>query len=248
MKNILITCDLDNTLIHSYKHKRENDICIEWLNDKEQSFMDPGVYDLVTDIKRYARFVPVTTRSIAQYMRIKWNDEACPEYAVTTNGAILLDKTERDSSWDEESDKLVVEYKEEMDRLLSEVMKEDVFCKCRIVDDMYVFAYCNEGIDAKEISERYVGKTSLDIAGGGRKLYFFPQHFNKGSAVKRLCERFDAQYVIAAGDSEIDIPMLELADLAFCREEIFDKVNNSNKRLFNDEKELMNAIRNEISK
>ena len=37
MKNILFACDLDNTLIHSYKSKREGDICIEWIKDKEQS-------------------------------------------------------------------------------------------------------------------------------------------------------------------------------------------------------------------
>ena len=60
----------------------------------------------------------------------------------------------------------------------------------------------------------FAGQTSLDIAVSGRKVYFFPPPLNKGTAVKRLKERFQPEKTICAGDSVIDIPMLRAADLA----------------------------------
>lgn len=38
MKEILLACDLDNTLIYSYKHRVPGDSCVEWLDGQEQSF------------------------------------------------------------------------------------------------------------------------------------------------------------------------------------------------------------------
>ena len=31
MKEILLACDVDNTLIHSWKHRKEGDLCIEYI-------------------------------------------------------------------------------------------------------------------------------------------------------------------------------------------------------------------------
>ena len=43
----------------------------------------------------------------------------------------------------------------------------------------------------------------------------FPPKLNKGAALKKLAEKFPADKIFVAGDSEIDLPMLELADVAF---------------------------------
>ena len=64
MKNILIACDLDNTLIHSYKQKRDGDMCIEWINGKEQSYINKETYEQIEELKMLARYTPLTTRSI----------------------------------------------------------------------------------------------------------------------------------------------------------------------------------------
>ena len=42
MRKILFTCDLDNTLLHSYKHRQDGDVCIEILKEKEQGFTTHG--------------------------------------------------------------------------------------------------------------------------------------------------------------------------------------------------------------
>ena len=52
-----------------------------------------------------------------------------------------------------------------------------------------------------------------------RKLYFFPPDSDKGSALQRFCERHSFDVIIAAGDSEMDLPMMKIADIALFRKE-----------------------------
>ena len=73
-----------------------------------------------------------------------------------------------------------------------------------------------------------------------------PPQFNKGAALTRLKEKFTPEFVIAAGDSEIDIPMLEIADLAYCKESIIDKVSNKNKKIFTNETDLINSMLGDV--
>ena len=248
MKNILIACDLDNTLIHSYKQKRDGDMCIEWINGKEQSYINKETYEQIEELKMLARYTPLTTRSIEQYLRINWKPGAEPEYAVTTNGAILLSNNERVSSWDETSYKFMDEYRKDLDDILAmlESQKEDLHIRCRKVDEMYVFAYCEDGGSVEGIADTFSEKTRLRVEYFGRKIYFLPPQFNKGAALTRLKEKFVPEFVIAAGDSEIDITMLEIADLAYCKESIFDKVSNKNKKSFTNETDLINSILGDV--
>ena len=52
----------------------------------------------------------------------------------------------------------------------------------------------------------------VDVFSNGEKVYVVPQTLNKGMAVDRLREKLKPEFVIAAGDSTFDIPMLSTAD------------------------------------
>ena len=54
---------------------------------------------------------------------------------------------------------------------------------------------------------------AVDVFNNGVKVYIVPRVLSKGNAVVRFREYIGAGYLIAAGDSEFDIPMLEVADL-----------------------------------
>uniref|UniRef100_I5AXG9 Putative HAD superfamily hydrolase n=1 Tax=Eubacterium cellulosolvens (strain ATCC 43171 / JCM 9499 / 6) TaxID=633697 RepID=I5AXG9_EUBC6 len=244
MKKILFACDLDNTLIHSYRKKKEGDVCVEWLNGNEQGFISGTVRDEMAGLQKYVDLIPVTTRSIEQYLRIRWKEDAVPAYAITTNGAIALRRELVDESWREVSERMVSRYKEELVRILAELEKEDDYRVCRIVDSMYVFASCKDGVDIAGKVKAYSSRTVLHVVASGRKIYFLPPEFNKGHALQRLIRQQAPDVVLAAGDSEMDIPMLELADLAFCKKEIFDSIQNPKKRLFRDEMDLLSSVRN----
>ncbi len=222
MKKILFASDLDNTLLFSYKHKRPGDQCMEWLDGREQGFCSPRVLELLPKLCRRALFVPVTTRSVAQYLRIAWPQAAVPQYAVVANGGILLAEGEVDEQWRRETEALAGPWQEELLRLLAGLAELDVPKRCRLVDDIYLFAGCDNELDAGAIGAYLAAGADkkLTVAVSGRKVYVFPPGIDKGAALERLRRRFAVAKAICAGDSVIDVPMLERADIAIAPEEL----------------------------
>ena len=207
---ILFACDLDNTLIHSYKKFREGDICVEIFDGREQSFISPRALDLLKKISARIFFVPVTTRSIEQYRRIFWAENFCPRFAVVANGAFFLDGARQENFLRE----VVAPYEEEL-KLQLAAADEKIFSIARIVDESFLFLKCREDFDAEIFFD-----TSLTVQRTGKKIYLFPPLLNKGEALRQLTKKFSPEKIFAAGDSEIDLPMLELADVAFGKKNI----------------------------
>lgn len=202
MERILFASDLDNTLIFSHKHRRPGDICVERFEGREQSFMTPRAFALLREVASTVDFLPVTTRSIEQYRRIRLPVE--PERAVTTNGGILLRNGIPDGSWLLESQQLAQPYQAELARLYEELPGQDWCLRRKMVDGLYLFAVCQG--DIRTCAAAYRGRTPLVVAPSGRKLYFFPPGLDKGAALKRL-----ALPDICAGDSTLDVPALRLS-------------------------------------
>ncbi|MBR1646684.1 MAG: HAD hydrolase family protein [Selenomonadaceae bacterium] len=204
---ILFACDLDGTLIHSYKKFRDGDICVEIYDGHEQSFISPRALDLLKKISAQIDFVPITTRSIAQYRRIFWTEDFRPKVAVVANGSYLLDGDEQKNFLRDFVDE---EISRELETLREKFSTDDRFNICRIVDESFLFLRRSDDFDG-EISF----DTNLTVGQTGKKIYLFPPRLNKGEALKKLSEKFPADKIFCAGDSEIDFPMLELADEAF---------------------------------
>lgn len=215
MKKILFASDLDNTLIHSKKHVQEGDLCIEHLNGQPQSYISALTVENLCRIVECAEFIPVTTRSVEQYLRIKWPDGCKPKYALTTNGTILLEDEVPVQTWRDESAAVAERYACQMEELKERILENEIFLKSRVVDGMFLFAYADEGVKAGEHVEEYQGLTELQSFSLGRKAYFFPPEFYKGAGVERLKAQMGFQKVIAAGDSDMDITLLDAADIGF---------------------------------
>ncbi|MBE5786559.1 MAG: haloacid dehalogenase [Clostridiales bacterium] len=211
---ILVACDLDNTLLHSKRRRQEGDVCTEYIHEKEQGYMTKKALEMLPQVIHHTIFVPVTTRSIAQYRRILWPDAAYPRYAAVTNGAILLDGAETNAEWLAQSEDFAAPYQEEMKRLQEELIARGGYDRCKIIDEMYLYAHYPDEKIAWDLGKEYEEKTSLQVSVGGRKVYFLPPAFQKGGALQRLADRFQPDYIIAAGDSRIDVPMLKMADAA----------------------------------
>lgn len=234
MKKILFACDLDNTLIHSHKHRKQGDILVETLNGKEQGFMTPKAAELLEKInsRQDMLFVPVTTRSVEQFWRIEFPEKCVPKYALAANGTILLTDGEEEPRWKEISDKKTKPYLEEIERLRDKYSADEDLRIVRTVNGMYLFTACKDGVDAEEKAKKCSEETFLRAELSGYKLYFFTPAANKGEAVKRFSRQFGVSDIIAAGDSIIDIPMLEEADLAIVPdEEMSCKLKNPNKKI-----------------
>ena len=214
MKKILFACDMDNTLIHSSRLYKENDINVEIYDGREISFMSPKAVELLNKLLESDKvdFLPVTTRSIAQFSRIQLPSGV--NTALVCNGTILLKNGMPDKKWQETAIAETEEYLPEMEQLYEKYKKSDLFRTVKIVDGMFLFAAREnrDGID--ELAEKLAKETTLNLEVSGRKMYWFPSIANKGISLKRYCETFGYAKVISAGDSLIDYPMLDFSDTA----------------------------------
>lgn len=209
---ILFASDLDNTLLFSHRYRRETDRCVEYLEGKEQGFFTQRSLELLPLVCRRTQFVPVTTRSVAQYRRIAWPASCAPRYAAAANGGILLVNGEEDRSWSARTRELTAPWYGELRELESRLPQ--VFQRFQMVDGLFLYAVCDDGDIAQAGGRCFADKTALDVAVSGRKVYFFPPPLNKGEALVRLKEKFQPEKTICAGDSAIDVPMLRAGDLA----------------------------------
>lgn len=211
---ILFASDLDNTLLHSYVHKKEGDICIEYKNQKEQGFVTKFVHDNFPLVIKKIDFVPVTCRSIAQVKRIGFFDKFA-KYIIASNGGRLLIDGNEDEKWSKKTSLIVQNHQKEFDKLMNKSAIESAYFKtAKIIDGSYYFLLTNDGIDTKQIFLDYQKETSLIGMTFKKKIYFTPKGIDKGIAVLKLKEKLGANLLIAAGDSSLDIAMLNVADIA----------------------------------
>lgn len=213
-ESILFASDLDNTLLFSHKHAQAGDVCVEHLDGKAQGFFTPNVIRGLAQINRTMRFVPVTSRSIAQFLRIQFPPGCVPKYALVANGGLLLHNGAVDSAWQARSLALAAPWRGELAKAGELLAQAPLPLRARMVDDLYLFAACDSTAEAAQALAHVQGRTRLTGELSGRKLYFFPPGLSKGDALVRLRERFAPERVLCAGDSGIDVPMLEQADVA----------------------------------
>lgn len=244
MINYLFACDLDNTLIHSYKHRTDDDICIEIYNGREQSFISSRAAKLLREVVQKVLFIPVTTRSIEQYQRIQWIEGTEPKYAIVSNGANLIHNDDIDLEWKSYFfNEHIQPYTDELKYQQILLSQNPSFTICRIVDDSFLFLKCSETIDVEKISTELQKQTNLTVQNSGRKIYLFPPNLNKGEALLRLKQKFNPNQVFCAGDSIIDVPMLNLANMAFVLSPLIKYLNHDKYFKFNFTESILDNIK-----
>lgn len=223
---VVFFSDLDNTLIYSYRHdigKKKR--CVEIYQGREVSFVTDDTYELLREVKERMLFVPVTTRTIEQYERIDLKIGAIT-YALVCNGGVLLKDGQEDISWYEESLELVSDCRDELCRAeIMMVVDENRDFEVRNIRNLFLFTKSSKPIQSAEALKQRLDGRRVEVFSNGVKVYVVPKALNKGAAVRRLrnklcAEKLNAETVIAAGDSEFDIPMLTEADISFAPGEL----------------------------
>ncbi|AZB41354.1 haloacid dehalogenase [Bacillus sp. FJAT-42376] len=222
---MIFASDLDQTLIYSRRSFRsdpaEEDIrLIETLDGQEISFMTHKAVGLLKQITERAMFVPVTTRTIEQFKRITlFQSELAAEYAVTSNGGNILKNGTPDADWN----RLMTQQlqngmpREEMLEKFQEIVHDEWVLKQRTADDL--FSYCI--IDRAKVPEelesftKWLGEAGWTHSMQGRKLYFVPKPVSKWAAIEYIKKTEGINTVAAAGDSLLDLCLLENADFAY---------------------------------
>ncbi|MEW1820653.1 HAD family hydrolase [Arthrobacter sp. NPDC080031] len=183
------------------------------------SYMTRVAEDMLIRIMDETVFVPVTTRTQAQFARVQLPGRG-HSYAVTTNGAVLLHHGKVDPDWTRHVALSLAgscaPLQEVRDRLNGRWALPGIL-RVRTAEDMFVYSIVNR----EELSDDYLedlaawcGERGWATSLQGRKLYCMPNAITKEAAVAEVRRRIGAAMLIAAGDSRLDAGLLELADIA----------------------------------
>lgn len=224
--NLTLFSDLDGTLIFSAARKQVGDIVIERKDNREISCVtvrQTELFPKLTDV------IPVTTRSIEQYRRIEFARFGFePKFALCANGGVLLVDGKPDPEWSEWSERIYRECAADLERFRERLESDPRRSfEVRLVDGLFLFTKSAEPPETL----RYLGEGErCESFFTGEKVYVIPKKLNKGAAVKRLAERLGLSEFAAAGDSLMDLSMLNAADTAVFTDNIpEDKVTAKNK-------------------
>lgn len=219
---IIFHCDLDNTLIYSYKRDiGAHKTCVEMYQQREISYMTHQAMELLSKLREKVLLVPTTTRTAQQYHRIDLGYK--PPYALVCNGGVLLHEGAVVEDWYAQSLALVAEARPAMLTGM-ELLQQDQnrSFELRWIEHLFVFTKSDKPEETVAyLREKLPGET-VEVLQNGTKIYIVPRALSKGVAVERFRRRMNPQVVFAAGDSEFDIPMLCASDYAYAPCALFD--------------------------
>ena len=210
----ILCTDLDNTIIYSYKHDIGNEkMNVELYKEREISFITKQTFELLKKVKEEFLVIPTSTRTIEQYERIDLKIGTF-KYALVCNGSVLLVDGKKDRDWYEESLRLAkasnLEIKKALEYLEND--KRRTF-ELRYIEDLFVFTKCYKSETVVNELREYLDKNLVNVFNNKEKVYVLPTSLSKGKAIERLRKYLKVEFIIAAGDSEFDISMVEAADV-----------------------------------
>lgn len=213
----LVAVDLDQTVVYSRRAAGDAgpSVVVEHLAGEPLSSMTVGAVAAYEVLAAGHLVVPVTTRTTEQYRRIALPVAAA--HALCANGGVLLSDGVPDPDWSAwvrtltaaaaplpvVAAQLAVVEPEPWVRLVRTA--EQLFC--------YLVAHSRADIPAGWLAalERDLVALGWTVSVQGRKVYAVPAGLSKAAAVERLAGQLGTTVLLAAGDSLLDRPLLELA-------------------------------------
>ena len=229
MTRTLIASDLDRTLIYSAAAAPSGAlvadpdevagadlVTVERYEGRDISFMTRPAAAALAALAGRELVVPVTTRTPAQLARVRLPGPP-PRYAIAANGGVLLVDGVPDPAWTGRVERAVAGVAPLAAALaeLTDVCRPEWAGRPRVAADLFCYVVVDRPAVPAGAVERL---TAWAAAGGwsvslqGRKVYLVPQPLQKSAAALEVARRVDADVVLAAGDSLLDVDLLVAAD------------------------------------
>lgn len=215
--SVLVAVDLDQTVVFSERSagKAGPSMVVEHLDGGPLSSMTVGAVQAYRELAARHLLVPVTTRTVAQYTRITLPSPA--RHAVCANGGILLTAHGPDPQWAGWVRSVCAQSAPvaDIEKRLQAVEDQQWVRLVRTAENLFCYLVAHT---RGQIPPGWLGEFSTELAEvgwgvsvQGRKVYAVPNGLSKASAVSRLRDQLGASSLLAAGDSLLDQPLLELA-------------------------------------
>lgn len=222
---MIFGCDLDRTMIYSSSFlntlpETSPYQVVELREGIPLSYMTTLAIEQLQVLTTRLSFIPVTSRSLEQYLRIDMlHTEIHPSAAIVSNGGILLIDGQPEPEWTKRIRQLFKDYisPEQLLPRLEFIRELNGFRTLRICDDNFIYVVMEQEADAFSLQPMLHGlvmQHGYTAFQTGRKIYLMPNFMDKQKPLKYLMERYGDSDLIAAGDSELDLPMLTYAETA----------------------------------
>ncbi|MFI0482091.1 HAD family hydrolase [Actinomadura sp. 9N215] len=223
---VLVCSDLDRTLIYSTAafaldgpdETMPRLLCVEFYQGAPLSYMTEASARTLEALAKTATFVPTTTRTPEQYRRVHLLEKPAP-YAICANGGHLLVDGVDDAEWSASVRARVADGCAPLAAVQEHLVQTsgDFALKRRTASDLFAYTV----VDRAALPPGWVDdltawctergwRTSLQ----GRKVYCLPAGLTKAAAAAEIARRTGASTTLAAGDSLLDIDLLEATDLS----------------------------------
>ena len=220
----LFCSDLDRTLIYSANalmldcadHEAPNLVVAEIYEGRPLSYLTRPAESLLAEVAGAGALVPVTTRTVAQYRRIRLPGPP-PLYAVTTNGGRILVDGVPDPEWSAALEERVAHGSAPLPEIASRVEAPayaDWMLRMRDAEGLFLYAIVERSrlpTDVLADLSAWCGERGWTVSLQGRKLYCVPSVVTKEAAVAEVARRAGNLAVVAAGDSLLDAGLLSAA-------------------------------------
>jgi hypothetical protein len=218
----LVVSDLDRTLIYSSRALLLGPdqlplSGVEVHDGAQSSFMTTAAAQALAVLATANTFVPVTTRVPEQFERVTLPGPPAP-YAIAANGGVLYVDGAPDRSWSAAvARRLAAEFPlSEVWAHAAQICRPDWTVKLRNAAGLFCYAVVRPNrLPAGFVADvgGWAAERGWRISLQGRKLYWVPESLTKSAAVAEVARRIDADVVLAAGDSVLDIDLLLHATL-----------------------------------
>lgn len=232
---MIYASDLDRTLIYSLSAigvpaDSPGLVPAEIVDGRTVSYISQQALAVLKELAAKMVFMPVTTRTIAQYRRINlFQETVIPDYAITSNGGNILVNGKVDQEWRAAVGRLVERGSapaEEAGSIVRSVVRPEWIASERYCDELfYTFVVIRDALPLDEITRMASRLDGLGwkVSLQGRKLYIVPEAVNKSDAILHVRRTVQSEPMVASGDSLLDKSLLAAADYAIapCHGEIF---------------------------
>lgn len=220
--SVLIATDLDRTLVYSRAALAlTGDVlppltCVERRGGEQVSFMTAAAARLTAALADRTVLTPVTTRLPEQLSRVRLPGPPS-RFAVAANGGVLLVDGIADRGWQARVAAEVAESANLSDVIayVRQTCSPAWTLHVREAGGLFCYAVLGEaGAPDGFVAEaaQWAAGRGWTVSAQGRKLYWTPRGLTKAAAVREVANRVDAELVLAAGDSLLDLDLLCYAD------------------------------------
>ncbi len=218
----LVATDLDRTLIYSRAAIETHGpagldlVAVERYEGVDASWLTATAARVFAELSAAAVVLPVTTRTPAQWQRIRLPGPP-PRHAITANGGILLVDGSPDRRWRAVVDEVLASVAplDEVWRHAGQICRPDWTRTLRNAEGLFCYAVLErDRMPAGFLAEAaaWADGRGWQLSLQGRKLYWVPRALTKSAAVAEVARRVGTDALYAAGDSLLDADLLEAAD------------------------------------